>query len=420
MSAALVMFLLMPCEDAFESAKSMRDLRQDTKTQAGKVVSRLVSHDAKTGASKGVPVHKTALDENAMLRDLKKIHEKALLKQIRKGEAMVQEAKSELFTEVQDEADLANKAQKRGNVHEFKDALIQVSKLSMELQSLVGNESRLERAAEHVKNGVVNLKTIPKIVHHMYKVDLAAKASNGKAVWPNKIWEVSYKGWMRHFPEPEYEHIFWPDENVTAFFKARCPEHFDLYESKQVAIEKVDISRYCILKELGGIYADLDYEPRQNFFKDLSPSAVNLVQSPYISETVQNSLMASPAHHPYWQIVLDTAQKHQAGSVLQVSGPQLLDSLMETHIETGSHGVHVLPCNQFQRATKFRAQETLSSLAKGCRVLAPSDFEDKTLKGIHWGTVSWQGGSGQEIDDSSQKMFDWFHHMEASSLAEVR
>jgi mannosyltransferase OCH1-like enzyme len=331
---------------------------------------------------------------------------------------MVQEAKEELFKEVKEESAMANKAHKQGNNVELKNALMQVSKLAIDLQNLVGNESRLERALYRARKGKVSNKTIPKIIHHIYKVDLS-KTSN----WPNDIWATSYKAWMKHFPEPEYEHLFWPDENVTAFFKERCPAYYNLYHSKNLPIERADLSRYCILKELGGIYADLDYEPRQNFFKEFSHDTVNLVQSPYISETVQNSLMASPPHHPYWEKLMNAAsQKHfQAGaSVLEVSGPKLLDSLQDTHVRSGPRRVHVLPCNQFQRATKYIAIETHSTLKKGCRILAPSDWNDQSLKGIHWGTVSWIGTKGGIVSDpSSRRMFDWFHHMEASSLAEI-
>lgn len=403
-------------------------MRQVQKTQAKKIQTNQPApikaiHDTKEGpAASMVNLQAEAFNESALLLNLQQIHKEALLQQVEKGKAMVQDAKKELFEEVKDEAAMANKAHKRGNNVELRDALTQVSNLAKELQSLVANESRLERVWVRVEKETKNSKIIPKIVHHIYRVDLSAKSLNGSAVvWPNKIWEVSYNAWMKYFPEPEYEHIFWPDENVTAFFKERCPEHFDLYRSKYIAIERADISRYCILKELGGIYADLDYEPRQNFFKDLSPGTVNLLQSPYISETVQNSLMASPPHHAYWKKLLDHAAKRpEVGSVLQVSGPQLLDSLQETHIRSGPHKIHVLPCNQFQRATKYVAAETRSSLTKGCRVLAPSDFKDKTLKGIHWGTVSWIGMHGEKNNDpSSRKMFDWFHHMEAASLTEI-
>lgn len=404
---AFLVFLLSRAH-AVQSDKSMRDERYVSKAMSA------VIHDlGKTSISKTLPKQmvdkkRPRFNETAELLHLEEKHKVALKKQIEKGQALVQEARHEIFEEVKDESALANKAHKRGNNHEFRNALLQVSELAKELQSLVGNETRLAGDLVRIQTGKQSRKLIPKIVHHIYKLDLSK--SNA---WPNKIWEVSYRAWIRYFPEPEFEHIFWPDKNVTEFFKIRCPEHYKLYQSKKVAIEKADISRYCILRELGGIYADLDYEPRQNFFKDLQPNVVNLVQSPYISETVQNSLMASPPHHPYWQLLMDEAKRHMAGSVLQVSGPQLLDSLQETHVRSGPHRVHILPCNEFQRATKYERVETRASKTKGCRVLAPSDYADKTLKGIHWGTVAWMNG-----DPLAHQIFHWFHHMEAASLVQ--
>lgn len=256
---------------------------------------------------------------------------------------------------------------------------------------------------------------IPRVIHHVYKYDLT------KGRWPNKIWETSFFGWKKYFPEPWFQHIFWPDANASQFFRKYCPAHYKVYKEACKGgrcsdckgapcreIVRSDLSRYCILSKLGGTYADLDYEPRINFYGDLQPDMVNLIQSPYKSETFQNSLMASQAGHPYWEKVLDQAARTmktgKKTDILRISGPELLESVHDTH---DPKVVHSLPCNQFQRATHFAGGELQAANQKHCRVLRVDDLQDKDLKGIHWGTVSWRSGSLEAL-----QLFQAFHGQE--------
>lgn len=224
---------------------------------------------------------------------------------------------------------------------------------------------------------------IPKVVHHIYKSDL----SGPFAKWPNTIWKQSYDAWKTFFPEPEYTHMFWSDDQTLSFVQESCPKWHKAFIHEKRDIVRADFARYCILWQLGGIYADLDYEPLQNFYNDLEPGKVNLIQSPYRSETYQNSLMASPASHPYWEKLMDLAKfTMNSKNILLAAGPQLLETIPLTH---DSSVVHGLSCNSFQRATHTDDIEKAASMKKGCKSLEATDFADLELKGIHWGTVSY-------------------------------
>jgi hypothetical protein len=191
--------------------------------------------------------------------------------------------------------------------------------------------------------------------------------------------------WKKYFPEPEYEHKFWNDDEVATFIDDECSRFSEAYDKEQRVIVRSDFSRYCILWRIGGIYADLDYMPLENFYADLKPGVVNLIESPYRAETVQNSLMASPPHHPYWAEIMDTARyTMRASNVLLAAGPRLLDVSPQTH---NLSAVHILPCNEFQRVTKSVEEKVASE--KGCKLLRPEALHDGSLKGIHWGTVSY-------------------------------
>jgi hypothetical protein len=238
-----------------------------------------------------------------------------------------------------------------------------------------------DEASDGAEIGVAS-GVIPKIVHHMYKDDIS------QGPWPNPVWEQSFVAWKTLFPEPEFLHMFWSDAKALSFVEKRCPKYLKAFAHEKREIVRSDFSRYCILWRLGGIYADLDYQPLSQFYEDLKPGRVNLVQSPYVSETYQNSLMASPPDHVFWQKIMDLGQfTMNAKNILLAAGPQLLETLPMTHDHNMVHG---LSCNSFQRPTHtWDSDEADASIRKHCNPLRAEDMSDKSLKGIHWGTVSY-------------------------------
>jgi hypothetical protein len=279
-------------------------------------------------------------------------------------------------------------------------------------------ENDLEKTKKllHENSGNDRAQRIPKVVHHIYKEDLSQA---NRDLWLNKIWYQSYLAWKTQFPEPEYQHIFWSDDKGDGFFKANCSKHWDMYQGLSVEIEKADVLRYCLLWQLGGIYADLDYEPLQNFYHRLKPGEVHLVQSPYPHESVQNSLMASPKAHPFWDDLmahvalqaskfqkrnnsigtlqrersyyLMDAEKVTGEDVLATSGPRVLSSFIE-NLPPSSSTFHILPCDEFQPI--IHGKEALDpSEDKQCPKLNVDDVKHKITQGIHWGTSIWSQGS---------------------------
>eukprot|EP00746_Dinoflagellata_sp_MGD_P167666 gnl/MRDRNA2_/MRDRNA2_98490_c0_seq1.p1 gnl/MRDRNA2_/MRDRNA2_98490_c0~~gnl/MRDRNA2_/MRDRNA2_98490_c0_seq1.p1 ORF type:complete len:529 (+),score=89.99 gnl/MRDRNA2_/MRDRNA2_98490_c0_seq1:62-1648(+) len=229
--------------------------------------------------------------------------------------------------------------------------------------------------------------SVPKLIHFMYKEDLSRPASH----WPNPIWNVSFRAWKTYFPEPEYKYLFWTDSSVDEVFKEKCPEHYNRFSKFTFEIYRADLGRYCILKCMGGIYSDLDYEPRSNFYNDLLPGKVSLIESPYDNENFQNSLMASPkgfTFSEYWMGVLDTfaSQSSEPGQQSQnpdkITGPHIVDAFTQSLQSDASALVNKLPCKDFQR--KIHTDTALFP-KKECGFLTSKD----AVKGIHWGTVSW-------------------------------
>jgi hypothetical protein len=240
-----------------------------------------------------------------------------------------------------------------------------------------------------------NHAAVPKIIHFMYKQDLSRPGTE----WPNPVWKVAYAQWQKHFPEPEYMYRFWTDSAIDRLFKDSCSQHYSLFTTYTKEIYKSDLSRYCILREIGGIYADLDYEPRANFYNDLKPGRVSLIQSPYDHEDFQNALMAAPQggkFNDYWNGLLDLAElKRQFNEgPVEATGPKLLDNYPPND---DNAVVNVLSCKHYQR----KIHQDAGAIKKGCGYLNGKEDADK-VKGIHWGTVSWNGMQAGVLADDLQ------------------
>ena len=143
---------------------------------------------------------------------------------------------------------------------------------------------------------------IPKTIHQTWKTNSIPER-----------WKEFHWSWKKHFPKPEYTHILWTDEMNRKLIKEKFPYFLKTYDSYPKNIQRADAIRPFILYEYGGIYADLDYECLHNFYNDLNPTKVNIVESPYKNERLQNSLMASSPRHPDWIFIfgeLQSRKKH--------------------------------------------------------------------------------------------------------------
>eukprot|EP00746_Dinoflagellata_sp_MGD_P165509 gnl/MRDRNA2_/MRDRNA2_94822_c0_seq1.p1 gnl/MRDRNA2_/MRDRNA2_94822_c0~~gnl/MRDRNA2_/MRDRNA2_94822_c0_seq1.p1 ORF type:complete len:342 (-),score=46.90 gnl/MRDRNA2_/MRDRNA2_94822_c0_seq1:13-1038(-) len=273
----------------------------------------------------------------------------------------------------------------KGNVCDMgqKGHCLLQNRLSMQKTGL---QQRVDLKFEGRDNSIQSLSAdlaVPKIVHFMFKTDLSQQGQK----WPNAVWKASYDAWKKYFPEPEYEYRFWTDTTIDLQFKEHCPQHYALYSSFKDPTMRSDMSRYCLLQEFGGIYSDLDYEPRANFYGDLKPGKISLIESQYPAEEFQNSLMASPKgaeFAKFWAGLLDNVESthHQNPNEMfppAVTGPVQVDKFVNF---TGKALVNELACREYHKPI-----QSVKTKKKSCGVLAIHDQD--TLKGIHWSTLSW-------------------------------
>lgn len=178
---------------------------------------------------------------------------------------------------------------------------------------------------------------IPKIIHQTAPAD--------KSKW-NPKWFECQKTWKKHFPEPEYKHVMWTDEDIDNFMKNNFPEDYEAFRNYNRKIKKIDIVRYYILHKIGGIYADMDYKCFRNFYNLLPQDKVSIIRSPYPWEYVQNALMISPPGHPYWIDVIEESKlRRDINNVLKATGPILVGDVYLANLE--KNYVNILPVDKW-------------------------------------------------------------------------
>lgn len=193
---------------------------------------------------------------------------------------------------------------------------------------------------------------IPKIIHQT--------APSDKSKW-HPIWETCQKSWQDNFSSPEYDYKFWNDDDLLNLIQTEFPDYLQLYtDFGKNTILKVDFARYAILYKYGGIYADMDFMCKKNFYTMLHDNLI-IVESSALNEVVQNSLMASPSQDSRWLAVLEDCKKYYyqfinenptikitGKYVIDITGPRLLSRALDMKT------IQMLPkklfnpyCNQF-------------------------------------------------------------------------
>ena len=98
------------------------------------------------------------------------------------------------------------------------------------------------------------MPTYPKYIHQTGPAD--------KDYW-HPVWFEGQEAWRKLYPDPEYIHLTWNDEEIDRLIENKFPYHWERYIQLPHHALRIDISRLFILYEYGGIYADLDYIPLQ-------------------------------------------------------------------------------------------------------------------------------------------------------------
>lgn len=162
---------------------------------------------------------------------------------------------------------------------------------------------------------------IPKIIHQT--------APSDTSKW-KPVWFDCQNSWKNLHPDFEYR--FWSDEDLDYFMRTEYPQYYNMFETYDVNIKRIDAARYFILYHYGGIYADMDYKCQQRFFEELPDDKVSIAMSRVANdEGFQNALMISPKGHPFWETVFNKLKENRSKvDVLECTGPKIISRSVYT------------------------------------------------------------------------------------------
>jgi mannosyltransferase OCH1-like enzyme len=157
---------------------------------------------------------------------------------------------------------------------------------------------------------------IPKIIHQTWKTtEIPPRFQRGVA---------SVKRY-----HPDWEYRLWTDEDIDNYVKENHPDFYPAFVGFPRHIMRVDLIRYIILHDIGGVYCDMDYE----FLRPYDYSGYDMLMSLERDtaygdqqDTISNYIMASCAGHPFWVFLLqemkqNPPQTNDYTDVLMATGP---------------------------------------------------------------------------------------------------
>lgn len=197
-----------------------------------------------------------------------------------------------------------------------------------------------------------------KIIHQIW-YDLG----KGKDV-PEKYKEYQKTWIVKH---PEWKYILWTEEIGDEFMKTYYNQYYDAYKNVKYPIMKIDILRYCILEQYGGMYVDIDYKCLTGLDDYLSQNAnydIHINETPnelyklLFGKNVSNSLIISKPNHPFWKLVISEcfnriktySLSYHIFYVVKTTGPGLINDMLNQMKNDNNpiyKQINILPFDQF-------------------------------------------------------------------------
>ncbi len=213
---------------------------------------------------------------------------------------------------------------------------------------------------------------IPKIFHQLWKDENI----------PRK-WRSSHAQNRRIFAD--WEHILWTDQAMDDYVRENHPDFYPIYTGFNRHIMRVDVFRYILMHDIGGIYCDMDFE----FIRPYDFSKARLVLSKERDidfgdnwSSVANYFFASEKGYPLWNHCLVNLKENPPTTVLytdvvDATGPDFLTRIYNANSST-YNGVELTPRPMFSPYRTHGRNERKNYLNSGMTY------------GFHIGAGTWK------------------------------
>jgi mannosyltransferase OCH1-like enzyme len=260
---------------------------------------------------------------------------------------------------------------------------------------------------------------IPHIIHQTWKENQL----------PNTIVEYM-KSWHKH--HPSWQYMFWTDDDILRFVQIRYPQFIPTFTGYEMAIMKADVFRYLVLNDIGGLYADLDFESLQPIDNFTSNHTCIISQEPLehahllydVGRFCSNAVMAAAPGHPFFRWLIGElpkiAMENRQRDVQHKTGPAMLEKAVQNYTRlflNGSfpkgHELYVASQEElmpeFDMKQRYEFTKTCSRKSKYqgvkkriCEDLHKTNFQNRPLANafsnhhwIHFWGPTFKSGFGQ-------------------------
>lgn len=266
---------------------------------------------------------------------------------------------------------------------------------------------------------------IPKIIHQSYRnqkcVDICPtmKYCQSKAIELHK----------------DFEYKFYSDEDMSNYMQFHFPEFWDRFSSLPKKILRVDMFRYFLMYNEGGVYADLDYL----FFKpfDMFDHGCILCEETTFIDAfngvnISNCIFASTPKIVFWMDLIEASfqkikdfkleKDYNPLDILNLTGPLFLNDFYRNYPQ--KKNILVTEHDYFN-SDDFQKHETINSFkakiskseTSTCFLIEDKDILDVIEKfeqnkddkcyGIHLHTNSWIGDEWHKYMKLFNKIEKW-------------
>jgi hypothetical protein len=221
------------------------------------------------------------------------------------------------------------------------------------------------------------MTSIPRILHQTWK----------DATVPPAFLDYA-QSWRRW--HPGWEIRLWTDADLSDFVRTTYPALYEMFECYPHPIMRADVGRYLLLREFGGVYADLDSEALASFdqfaddevpvcaYEPSSHVALEFIRNRGFARIVSNAIVISPPRHPFWDHLVGILIRcRHAPNPLDATGPFVFTAAVEQF--PGALAPRVLPAHVFSPRDKFGAETGDDGSAH------------RTLAIHHWAGTWWSG-----------------------------
>lgn len=228
---------------------------------------------------------------------------------------------------------------------------------------------------------------IPKIIHQIWE---------GCTERLDDDYKMLGDTWKEHHPTWKYE--FWDRNRMEDFVYNYYPEMIDIYFGYPYSAQRWNVIRYLILYQMGGLYANFDYECLESVEKYITDES----KCYFAMEPEQhcrsfdkrilfnNALMVSPPHHPFFNNMITYLQTNSIAykegkypDVLNSTGKLMLTNLYENYSDKSN--IDFFSAEQVSPFSKDEIQDYI-------RGKADEELLEKKLQkaiAIHYFWGSW-------------------------------